>query len=140
MQAFDASDVDRGAIRRTLEQISAAWQERRYDELEECFDERVVFAAPGFQARLEGRNACIASYREFMERATITEYRQGDPFVEAWHNTGIGTYSWTMAWDSGGSSHRESGHDVFVFDRVPGTNGWRAVWRTILVDPHASSA
>jgi hypothetical protein len=75
-----------------------------------------------------------------MERATMTAYRQGDPFVEVWSGTGVATYPWTMAWESGGSSHRESGHDVFVFHRVPDTSiGWRAVWRTILVDPQGSS-
>jgi hypothetical protein len=39
-----------------------------------------------------------------------------------------------MTWESGGTTHRESGHDLLVFRRAPGDDpAWRAVWRTIVL-------
>lgn len=127
-------DRDRAAVRDVLDRIAAAWQAGDRETLTPCFDERVVFTAPGFQARIDGRDACLDSYREFTERATLTEYVQQDAAVELWGDTAVATYPWTMAWESGGKSHRESGHDVLVFRRAPAPSpGWCVVWRTIVL-------
>jgi hypothetical protein len=116
-----------------LARISAAWQERRYDELAGCFDERIVLAAPGFIARLEGRDAVVHSYREFMERVSISQYKESIPTVDVWGDTAVATFHWEMAWDAAGTPNHDAGHDVFVLRHV-GQNDWRAVWRTMTLD------
>jgi hypothetical protein len=117
-----------------LARLSAAWRGRRYDELAALLDEHVVLAAPGFVGRREGRDAVVESYREFMERATITEYREGAPTIDVWGDTAVAAYHWEMAWRSGGVPNRGSGHDVLVLRRAPDDGAWRAVWRTMTLD------
>jgi hypothetical protein len=130
-------DADDG-VAAALARLGEAWRERRYDELAALLDERVVIAAPGFVGRREGRDAAVESYREFMERATITEYREDAPAIDVWGDTAVTTYRWEMAWLSGGVPNRASGHDVLVFRRAPADGAWRAVWRTMTFDPPAA--
>lgn len=132
-------DRDRTAVRGVLDRVASAWQTGDRDTLVACLDERVVFTAPGFQARIDGRDACIESYREFTARATLHEYVQQEPSIELWGNTAVATYPWTMTWESGGKIHRESGHDVLVFRRATGEPpAWCVVWRTIVLSASQS--
>lgn len=129
----------RAEVAETLRRLSAAWRERRYEELSSLFDENVVMALPGFADRVKGRDALVASYREFMDRATILEYREEPPTVDVWGDSAVAMYRWHMAWAAGGDAERASGHDVFVFTRGSGAEPpWRAVWRTLAVDPPAA--
>ena len=128
----DASDAVRVAIAR----INAGWRDRRYDDLSQMFAEDMVFTLPGFSGRLEGREAIVASYREFMERITLTAYREDGLVVDVWGDVAVGCYRWDMAWFAGGVPNHETGHDVFVFRR---TNGlWLATWRTMTFDLKSS--
>jgi len=125
-------------VRRALGALSAAWQERRYDDLALLLADDMVFALPGFAGRLEGAVAVVASYREFMDRVTLTSYRESAHAVDVWGETAVASYRWEMAWLAGGVPNQEAGHDVFVFRRAAGSGGiWRAVWRTMTFEPHA---
>ena len=128
----------RDVVHRTFLQLSAAWQGRRYDELEGLLAEDIVFALPGLEGRLEGAPAVVASYREFMERVTLTAYREETPAIDVWGDTAVLICRWQMEWLAGGVPNAESGHEVFVFRRSPNTDpqatSWRAVWRTMTFD------
>jgi hypothetical protein len=121
---------DRDAILGLIGRINDAWRNRRTGDLRDLFHESIVFAAPGLVARVEGREACIKSYDDFLGVADVEEYRETPPKVESWGDTAVATFGWEMAWTMHGRSHRESGHDLFVFTRQDGR--WWAVWRTIL--------
>lgn len=125
-------------VRRTLEQLSSAWQERRYEALTDLFAQDMVFALPGFAGRIEGVNAVVASYREFMDRVTLTAYRESPPTIDVWGDTAVASYRWDMEWLAGGVPNHETGNDVFVFRRevsAAGEGSWRAVWRTMTFEP-----
>jgi uncharacterized protein (TIGR02246 family) len=128
----DASDAVRAATAR----INAAWQERRYDDLGQMFAEDMVFTLPGFSGRLEGRDAIAASYREFMERARLTSYREEQLAVHVWGDTAIASYRWDMTWSADGVPNHETGHDIFAFRRANGA--WLAIWRTMTFDRKSS--
>jgi uncharacterized protein (TIGR02246 family) len=136
-------DAAREAVRRTFARLSAAWQGRRYEELATLLADDMVFALPGFGSRLAGAAAVVASYRDFMERVTLTAYREESPQVDVWGDTAVVSYHWEMAWLAGGVANAESGHDVFVFRRGPhddaGRSPWLAVWRTMTFEPSAAS-
>jgi uncharacterized protein (TIGR02246 family) len=129
----------REEVRLVLSAVSAAWQARRYDELAQFFADDMVFALPGSSAHLEGAPAIVESYREFMDRVTLTEYREDVPRIDVWGETAVATFRWEMTWLAGNVSNHETGHDVFVFRRAPGAP-WRAVWRTMIFAPPASEA
>lgn len=125
----------RAAVARTLAGLSAAWRNRRYDELAAAFDERIVMALPGFSGRVEGRDALVASYREFMERATLTHYAEEQATIDIWGRTAVATYRWEMRWVVDSVPNQAAGSEMFIFAQPAGGTGeWRAVWRTVAFD------
>lgn len=131
----DPIDDHRAEVRVTLRRISAAWQDRRYQELATLFDEQIVMVLPGLSARIEGRAAVVESYMEFMEHSAVGEYFEDEPTIDIWGDTAIASYHWEMTWVSGGISKGAAGYDVFTFSRrTDGDHAWRAVWRTMALD------
>jgi ketosteroid isomerase-like protein len=122
-----------GQVRGVVSRISTAWQSRRFEDLAGYFDDEMVIVAPGFQGRVEGRKACIESYREFMERVSIQRYEEAVPVIDVWKDTAVATYRWEMDWTSGGVPNRDAGRDILVLYRAEsgGTAEWRVVWRAI---------
>jgi hypothetical protein len=118
-------------VRDVLSRLSAAWQERRWADLESLLDEEVVFVTPGFGTRFRGRAACADSYRQFMQQAALLAYEETDLQVDDFGSTAIATFRWKMRWSSQGTSSDESGHDVFVLREQASV--WRVIWRTMIV-------
>jgi uncharacterized protein (TIGR02246 family) len=118
-------------VRAVLERISEAWQSRRYEELSQLFAKDMVFALPEQAVRVEGRDAIVAGYREFMDRVTLTSYREDQYTVDVWGDTAVASFRWDMAWLAGDVPNHETGYDVFAFRHTDGK--WLAVWRTMLL-------
>lgn len=129
----EAHAAARAAVAAAYARLSAAWRNARYDELAAALDEHVVMALPGFAGRVEGRDALVQGYRDFMQRATLTHYDEGPPDVDVWGDTAVVTCRWEMRWLDGGEENRAAGHEAFVFRRTAGGE-WRAVWRTMAFD------
>jgi hypothetical protein len=130
----------RSELRATLRKLSSAWQNRRYDELASLLDENIIMVLPAFSGRLEGREAVVNSYREFMETATVSDYQEDLPTIDVWGDTAIASYYWEMTWLGAGKIEQAAGYDAFVFSRN-GDGLWHAVWRTMSLDvPHARRA
>ena len=98
----------------------------------------MVFALPLSGVRLAGQRAVVDSYREFMDRVTLTRYREDTPSVDVWGDTAIASFRWEMDWLAGNVSNCEAGADIFVFCRR-GATQWRAVWRTMMFEPSRAS-
>ncbi len=132
----------RAELRAMLRKLSAAWQNRRYEELANLFDENIVMVLPAFSGRIEGREAVVDSYREFMETSAVSDYQEDLPTIDVWGDTAIASYHWEMTWIGGGKVESAAGYDAFVFSRSADDDGsWRAVWRTMSLDvPHRRSA
>jgi uncharacterized protein (TIGR02246 family) len=125
--------ADREAVRSLLRQINDAWRQGRPEELVEYFHPQIVLVHPGFSGRGEGRVACVQSYVDFLAAARVHEYTESDHQIDVWGDTAVATYRFVMAWEMGGQSYREAGHDLFVFSREDGR--WLAVWRTLQSAP-----
>jgi predicted enzyme related to lactoylglutathione lyase len=124
-----AGQDDRGEIRLLLGRITAAWRQGRTEDLRDCFHEGMVIAPPGFRGRVEGRDACVRSYADFLAHATVREFKEAEPAIDVCGDTAVATCPWEMEWEAGGEVRRETGHDVFVLARREGK--WLAVWRTV---------
>ncbi len=72
------------ALRALLAAFSRAWQERRYSDLATWLAPDMVFLLPGGNGSIGGRDAVIDSYREFMERISLTSYREAPPNIDVW--------------------------------------------------------
>jgi hypothetical protein len=126
------TDDDHAAIRDLLARLTDAWRGRRYDEIGPLLDERVVFVTPSFIARSEGRDACIYSYRQFVEAATIHHYAESNHSIDVWGDTAVASYRFDIEWQMNGPRTRQWGFDVFTLVRRDGA--WRIAWR-LLVEP-----
>ena len=123
----------REEIRRLVKKINAAWLHGRPEELAPYFHEDMVIVPPDFRRRAKGREACVASYKDFVSQAKVREYKDSEPDIDLWGNTAVATYSWEIAYEMKKESYRESGWDVFVLVREHAR--WLAVWRTIILTP-----
>ena len=121
------------AIRALISAINKAWTDGRPEALAEYFHDRMVIVAPGFRQRVDGRDACVQSYADFVARATIKGYSEEEATVDLWGDTALATYRFALAWEMDDQPYYEAGRDLFVLQREHGR--WQAVWRTILPAP-----
>ncbi|CAN5139148.1 hypothetical protein BH18CHL2_BH18CHL2_06910 [soil metagenome] len=121
---------DRDAVARAFQRINDAWTGGEPEEMAEVLDEHIVIVQPDFADRVEGRDATIASFRDFMASALVHEYVEADLVIELRGATAVVTCGWEIDWQSGEGRQRDRGHDVYVFARERGK--WRAVWRLLV--------
>ena len=117
-------------VLQTLASLNQAWRQRRFDDLPQYFDENVVMKGPDLKEMVRGRDKLVQSYIDFMTRSEVTECAESNHFADEWETTAVAGYDWTMTWLSGGKTSRESGHDLFQFQRRG--SAWVAVMRVML--------
>jgi len=110
--------------------INEAWTQDRLEDLNRFFHQDMVIIGPDARVAGRGRDACISSYRSFAEAAEIHSFAQNDFRIEAFENTSVVTYSFSLSYEMDGKIFRDSGRDMFVFTRE--REDWMAVWRMIL--------
>jgi ketosteroid isomerase-like protein len=121
------------AIRSVMARISAAWQHKDFEGLDDCFDENAVIVGPNYVPFAAGRKACADSYREFATNAAIVDYSENSHQLHMWPQTGVYTFNWQMAYTRDAGVKRESGTDQFVLGRTG--EDWRVLFRYIYFSP-----
>lgn len=113
-----------------IKKINLSWVEGRPENLSNYFHENMMIVSPELKVMGKGREECIKSYTDFINQATINEYKESEPEIYVWGNTAIASYKYDIAWEMKGKSFKEPGQDLFVFTY---TNGkWLAVWRKVI--------
>lgn len=126
-------NTDREKILQILHKINEAWSKGEADQLKEYFHDDLVILGPNLQRMGEGKKACMESYKEFIAQAIVHDYREIDHTIDVWGNTAVVTYVFDISYEMNGQTFRESGHDMFVFNREG--EQWLAVWRMVLPSP-----
>jgi ketosteroid isomerase-like protein len=116
------------AVADTIARINAAWRENRVDDMVPCMHEDVVFLQPGGQTRVQGRELCVQSYRDFIASATMHEYNEHEPAVDVIGANAVATCHFDCVYDFRGETHREGGIDLYVLTRD--AHDWRVIFRT----------
>jgi len=113
----------------TVKEINRAWFSARWDDLATLLDPGVIFSSPDSLGRAEGRDACIASYQEFLTQATIGWFQDHEWQVDLNGNVAVASYRFEISYEMGGTMLSEGGRDIWVLrlDEV----GWTGIWRTI---------
>ena len=109
----DPGDAE-GAIRAVLSRIDAAWQQKRFDGLADCFDANAVILGPGHAVYASGRVACSESYREFASNAAVLDYVESNHGLRIWGGTSVYTFSWRMTYRRDSGPKTEEGTDQLV--------------------------
>ena len=117
-------------VRETLNAINQAWRERRFNALNEFFDENIVMKGPGLKEYARGRQAFVQSYVQFMARSKIIEYAESNQVIDIWGDVAAAAYDWAMTYEQQGQTKTEKGQDMFVFNHTH--TAWVAVLRLIL--------
>lgn len=86
---------------------------------------------PDFQQRVQGRDACVASYVDFCSQAAISGLTLGEISVDVFGDTAVASYGYEISYELGGERFNDKGRDIFVF--VRGNDGWQSVWRTMII-------
>lgn len=117
----------------TVRAINAAWRTGDVLGLRDRFHEDAVMVPPGFEGRSEGREACVRSYQEFTDNATVRRLDELDPQVDVVGDTAVVTYRFEISYEMGGETQHDAGRDVFVLVRSA-AGAWQAVWRTVVME------
>ena len=125
-----STDQAAASVRAVIRRINAAWREKEFDGLEECFHPDALILGPGYRVMARGRTACVDSYREFANDAGVLDYSEADHAVYVWGIVAVSTYSWTITYERGGNRSTEAGTDQFVCALF--SDQWLVVSRAIM--------
>ena len=118
-------------------EVNEAWLERRPADLARFLHDEIVIAPPGLQGRVQGRQAAVDSYEQFAEAAAVHAADFDEPDVQAWGDTAVTTYRFTLDYAMGGARNQDTGWDVLFLRRTAGTG--QVVWQTIIPEDSAGS-
>jgi Domain of unknown function (DUF4440) len=127
-----ARDIE-AEVRAVLGRIEAAWKEKRFDGLDECFDDAAVIVGPNCVVFASGRTACAKSYREFAANAAVLAYSESDHALRLWEGTAVYSYSWRMTYQRDGVPKAEFGTDLLILGMSQ--HSWRVLYRYINFAP-----
>jgi hypothetical protein len=131
------SHVLTGEIRSVLKTINGAWLSGNPDAVQltltSCFHPEMVMKGGDLRTVAAGRDACVQSYIDFIQRAKVSDFQQDEPDIHMFGDAAIASYTWRIAYALEGKEYDESGSDMFVFVRQKGK--WLAVWRAMITQP-----
>ncbi|HEX2973539.1 MAG TPA: nuclear transport factor 2 family protein [Tepidisphaeraceae bacterium] len=125
------------AVLATLHALNRAWTTGHVEDLATYFHKDMVAIVPTMRHRLEGRDACIAGWKSFVDIAKIHAWREIDPEVHLYGQTAIVTYYYDLFCEIAGQSLHLTGRDMFVFVQEAGR--WWAVADQFSSDPTSAA-
>lgn len=117
-------------IQQLVRKINNAWVNDQIDQLSQYFHPDMVILASDFQQKLVGREACIQSYRDFINHATIEDFQTAEASVELHDQTAVAAYSFEITYKMDDEISQEQGREILVFVREAGR--WQLLWRTVI--------
>lgn len=116
MNEVDRSDIER-EVWATVQALNRAWTvEGNPAALRSYFHKDVVVIDPVHPKRIEGGEAAVAAWTEFVKAAKIRYWREFDPKVQV-HGDGrfaIVTYYYDASYEMGGRTIKTGGRDMFA--------------------------
>jgi len=118
------------AIWELIRRSNRAWVAGAVHEVAQMFDEQAVAIAPALKARLEGRDAIVRSFEEYVHHARTHAFEEEEHCVDVFGDTAVATYRFQVRYTLAGEDQEreESGQEVLVLRRSPA--GWKVLWRT----------
>lgn len=110
--------------------INEAWRQSEWQALEEALHPDVVFVPPALRQRVRGRKACIRTYQDFVQQATVSSFTEREPTVDVFGDTAVVSYRFSINYQRHGKSYLGAGGEIFVFVREG--DRWLACWRAML--------
>lgn len=109
----------------TLRSLNDAWTKGNPGDLKKYFHRDMVAITGTDRERIEGGEACVASWSAFAHASTIYHWKEIDPKIQLYGNAAVVTYYFDMTFGMGGQTVEMGGRDMFVF--VKEDENWWAV-------------
>jgi hypothetical protein len=123
----------RQEIQDLINRINKAWLSGRTTELNEYFHEDMVIKGPEFAELAKGRESCVKSYGDFVQKAAVRDFKASQPQVDLWEDFALATISWEISYEMQGAAHHDIGRDIYALTRDGGK--WQVIWRAVLLSP-----
>ena len=120
---------DNEQIAGLIKSLNLAWREKQFDRLEPLFAGTVVVQDSEGHRMVEGKTACIQSYRDFMEIAKVLAYEEEEPDIIFGSGSAIASYGWRIKYEMNGASFDDKGRDWLALEKQDGT--WCILWRLV---------
>jgi hypothetical protein len=121
-------------IRALIDRMNAAWLHGTIEELpavlDQCFHPAMVIRGGDLAVHGSGKEACIQSYLDFLESATIHRCEIGPAEIDVAEDSAMVVYQWEMTYETEGETYTEAGSDILALARSDG--GWLITWRAML--------
>jgi hypothetical protein len=128
-----ANGNSREEIQDLISRINEAWLSGRAGELKDYFHDDMVIRGPDLTELARGRQSCVKSYEDFVQKALVRNFKASQPEVDLGEDLAVATFSWEISYEMQGQAHQEVGHDLYVFTRVGAQ--WQVIWRAVLLSP-----
>src|ERR1700682_2586712 len=117
-----------------IRRSNRAWISGATHEVANLFDEAAVVVAPGLQQRVEGRDAIVRSYEDYVHHARTHSFEELEHSVDVFGDTAVVTYRFAVRYTLNGEAAErdETGQEVLVL-RLD-QSGWKLIWRTQVHD------
>lgn len=114
--------------------MNRAWLEGPVEEmwgaLEACFHPNMVIRGGDLEPHGAGRDACIQSYIDFVDKAVVHRFQLEEPSIDLAGDTAAAVYGWEMTYEMDNQRYEEAGSDILMLAR--GADGWKVTWRAML--------
>ncbi|MFH0809502.1 MAG: nuclear transport factor 2 family protein [Pseudomonadota bacterium] len=122
----------------TVQTINRLFTSGRSDGLEEYFHEDMVAITAMDRRRIEGREACVASWKAFAEAATVDYWHETDPRIHlmADGRCAVVSYYYDSRFEIGGQTVEAKGRDMVVLVHEAGR--WQVVADHFSADPQGA--
>jgi len=107
----------------TVQTLNRIWTvERNVEKLKDYFHSDMVAITPVDRERIQGRKSCIASWKRFVDKAKILEFREIDPKIQLFGEGkfAVVTYYYDMTFEIDGQTVNSGGRDMFVLVQEDG--------------------
>ncbi len=101
----------------TVQAMNRSWIEGgSMETLGEFFHPDMVAFTASDRLRLDGREACLASWRSFTQRMSVLLWHEDDPRVQVYADgkMGVVTYYYRLVVEVKGKPYELAGRDMFV--------------------------
>ncbi|NJO03898.1 MAG: nuclear transport factor 2 family protein [Bacteroidia bacterium] len=115
-----------------MRKINQAWLNNQWSELHAYLHPDIVFVPSSLPTPIKGRDACIQTYRDFIQQAEVKKYQESEPSIDTWQDTAVARCAYSIHYQMENKIYQEQGYDIFVFSKQGGT--WQAVWRMMTLD------
>ncbi len=100
----------------TIQKLNRLWTvENKPDELVHFFHDTMIAITPSSPFRIEGKDACVESWKYFSENTKIHYWKATNPKIELYgkEKFAIVAYYFEMSFDMGGKTVDMKGRDMF---------------------------